>query len=365
MNINKDFDVESDNNNIIFPPLMQTLEVYIDSASDDKVNGVIQKVDKKKRKAGKKIKKKIVKIPDIVNQQNSITNTVITNNDTTTHSPLPLDAFIRPETRVSNSRDGFASISSPRHKLVIDRGGDHPSLHTIQSQHHSWASNSIEISDESSESKVLADSYLYNNQPAQTYISSPPVMDSNTAIQSFPSPHRHVIIPSNNNNNITNNRQKANLATHSSHSPIGNHTMNTSNLTPSPIKNNNNTQNSTIIQLQKTDLDFGKAVQSLAAIKLHNYAMKRRNHVTQKLKVSTIYTYNKSLYLYHLATSSYKRIYLYKYIKKLLKEIRGFHRENEYEITVAKKLRKDEILAAWKIRYYVEYLRLNSMRYVI
>lgn len=35
----------------------------------------------------------------------------------------------------------------------------------------------------------------------------------------------------------------------------------------------------------KTDLGFSKAVESIAAIKLHNYAMKRRENVTQKVKV--------------------------------------------------------------------------------
>lgn len=39
-------------------------------------------------------------------------------------------------------------------------------------------------------------------------------------------------------------------------------------------------------QVVKTDLGFNKAVDALASIKLHNYAMKRREHTTQKLKVA-------------------------------------------------------------------------------
>jgi hypothetical protein len=45
--------------------------------------------------------------------------------------------------------------------------------------------------------------------------------------------------------------------------------------------------NLTIIpNITKTDTSFQKAVESIAALKLHNYAMKRRQHIVQKIKVS-------------------------------------------------------------------------------
>jgi chromosome segregation ATPase len=50
---------------------------------------------------------------------------------------------------------------------------------------------------------------------------------------------------------------------------------------------------------------------------------------------------------------------------QLLKEIRSFDRENNAELIEAQRVRKDEVLAAWKLRYYIEYLRLVSLRHVV
>jgi hypothetical protein len=43
--------------------------------------------------------------------------------------------------------------------------------------------------------------------------------------------------------------------------------------------------------VQKTTTGFNKAVESIAALKLHNYVMKRRVHMAQKLKVSISYSF--------------------------------------------------------------------------
>ena len=49
----------------------------------------------------------------------------------------------------------------------------------------------------------------------------------------------------------------------------------------------------------------------------------------------------------------------------MLKEIKSFDRENNAELIEAQKLRKDEFLAAWKLRYYIEYLRLRTTQHLV
>jgi hypothetical protein len=48
-----------------------------------------------------------------------------------------------------------------------------------------------------------------------------------------------------------------------------------------------------------------------------------------------------------------------------LKEIRSFDRENNAELYESQKARRDEVLAAWKLRYYIEYLRLQTLKHVV
>ena len=48
-----------------------------------------------------------------------------------------------------------------------------------------------------------------------------------------------------------------------------------------------------------------------------------------------------------------------------MKEIRSYEKDNEYELRVAQKQRMEEAVAAWKMRYYIELLRLNSMRHIV
>lgn len=83
----------------------------------------------------------------------------------------------------------------------------------------------------------------------------------------------------------------------------------------------------------QSNMSFNKAVQSIAALKLHNYAMRRRQNLNQKIK--------------------------------LMKEIRSLEREHNQDFEVAKKEYDSKVIAAWKIRYYVEYLRLISTQHIV
>lgn len=47
---------------------------------------------------------------------------------------------------------------------------------------------------------------------------------------------------------------------------------------------------------------------------------------------------------------------------KMLKEIRSFEREGSEEFLSAQKLRANEVIAAWRIRYYIELYRLNVLK---
>jgi hypothetical protein len=49
----------------------------------------------------------------------------------------------------------------------------------------------------------------------------------------------------------------------------------------------------------------------------------------------------------------------------LLREIKGIEKENEKEIQHQSKKKQDLVLAAWKLRYYIEYLRLISLQHVV
>jgi len=81
------------------------------------------------------------------------------------------------------------------------------------------------------------------------------------------------------------------------------------------------------------NMSFNKAVESIAALKLHNFAMKRKQQITQRLR--------------------------------LLREIKSLEKENEEEYYLQQKRKQDLTLAAWKLRYYIEYLRLVSLQHVV
>jgi hypothetical protein len=48
-----------------------------------------------------------------------------------------------------------------------------------------------------------------------------------------------------------------------------------------------------------------------------------------------------------------------------LKEVRAYHEEDNKDVLVVQRNKTKEILSAWKIRYYVELCRLNTMRRIV
>lgn len=48
-----------------------------------------------------------------------------------------------------------------------------------------------------------------------------------------------------------------------------------------------------------------------------------------------------------------------------MKEIRHYERENNREFVSQQQLQEKQILAAWKIRFYVEFLRFNTMKHIV
>ena len=48
-----------------------------------------------------------------------------------------------------------------------------------------------------------------------------------------------------------------------------------------------------------------------------------------------------------------------------MKEIRQYERENNREYVSAQQIQEKQLLAAWKIRFYVEFLRFNTMKHIV
>jgi len=225
------------NNKIELPPLMSALETYIDTASENRVDDLINLAKKKKKKI-KKQKPTLVR-SDSFPAPNIVAHVV--------HSP---EGFKRPDSR-KDSR--------------------------------------------------------YNQSPRAVKLSKLPV-EENIAIE----------------------KSRDYFGSYSVSSPTSNISPKKKALQHMKASVNEYVRNQTEPSgsiAKKTG--FNKAVESIAALKLHNYAMKRRDHMAQKLK--------------------------------LLREIRGIQKESNGEFRVAVNNRKDEIIAAWKIRYFIELCRLKNL----
>ena len=403
------------NKNNLLPPLMQAVDTYVDSASDIQVQLFNDSTTSTKKKTkGRKAKKKASQLVPEVKVQ------------TLPPAVIPGDlsnSSDRPESRGFSLREGNPLLYSlGRHSAWEDVP---PAVPSLDSQWSSTISNSKNMHSDSSSTVLDHGIKLFP-------ISPPAEFNINKSKFSLHSPHRSINAPTvagtvvktrdNNNNNNNNNHLL---------SPV----------IPARNINNNNNNNNLFIKTfaqsipanKKSDLGFNRALQSIAAIKLHNFAMRRRNHVTQKLKVTyclmlTCIEMNLSVFVEYMMTIA---ILSMNYYRQLLREIRGLQREHaeemaiakkeqEYEMAIAKreqdelaaiakreqeeqiakakkeqeeriamakreqeertamakreqeeeaalakKQLEEETLAAWKLRYYIEYLRLNTMRHVV
>ena len=83
----------------VFPPLMTTLDVYMDASSDIRYNQVVEKVAKGgKKKSSKKTGKKKVPVSNVQMME-----------------PLPAEIFVRPESRIPSSHENQRDPQPHRH----------------------------------------------------------------------------------------------------------------------------------------------------------------------------------------------------------------------------------------------------------
>ena len=252
------------NKNNLLPPLMQAVDTYVDSASDIQVQLFNDSTTSTKKKTkGRKAKKKASQlVPEV--KAHTLPPTMI---------PGDLsNSSDRPESRGFSSREGNPLLYSlGRHSAWEDVP---PAVPSLDSQWSSTISNSKNMHSDSSSTVLDHGIKLFP-------ISPPAEFNINKSKFSLHSPHRSINAPTvagavvktrdnNNNNHLL--------------SPV----------IPARNINNNNNNNNLFIKSfaqsipanKKSDLGFNRALQSIAAIKLHNFAMRRRNHVTQKLKVT-------------------------------------------------------------------------------
>lgn len=250
------------NKNNLLPPLMQAVDTYVDSASDIQVQLLNDSTTSTKKKTkGRKAKKKASQlVPEVKTQ--TLPPAMIAG-DLSSSSD-------RPESRGFSSREGNPLLYSlGRHSAWEDVP---PAVPSLDSQWSSTISNSKNTHSDSSSTVLDHGIKLFP-------ISPPAEFNISKSKFSLHSPHRSINVPPvagavvktrDNNNHLL--------------SPV----------VPVRNYNNNNNNNNVFIKSfaqsipanKKTDLGFNRALQSIAAIKLHNFAMRRRNHVTQKLKVT-------------------------------------------------------------------------------
>ena len=263
--------VDTGNKNNLLPPLMQAVDTYVESASDMQVqllHDSTTSAKKKKKAKGRKTKKKGSQVVPEVKTLPS-TMTMIAGDLSS--------SFDRPESRGFSSRESNPLLYSVgRHSAWEDVP---PAVPSLDSQWSSDSTNNINSKNTYSDSSSTVLEHGIKLFP----ISPPADFNINSKSKfSLHSPHRSINVPvvvagaaiktRDNNNHLL--------------SPM------------IPVRNNNNNNNNNVFiksfaqsipANKKTDLGFNRALQSIAAIKLHNFAMRRRNHVTQKLKVTCLH----------------------------------------------------------------------------